>query len=50
MPPADYLRMSYYERWVHRLAAQVVKYSLVKQGGDGQREGGSGLDEGHSGV
>jgi nitrile hydratase len=29
MPPADYLRMSYYERWAHRLAAQVVKYGLV---------------------
>ena len=31
MPPADYLRMSYYERWVHRLASQVVKYGLVSQ-------------------
>ena len=31
MPPADYLRMSYYERWVHRLAAQVVKYGLVSK-------------------
>jgi nitrile hydratase beta subunit len=29
MPPADYLRMSYYERWLHRLAAQVVQYGLV---------------------
>ena len=29
MPPADYLRMSYYERWVGRLAEQVVKYGLV---------------------
>lgn len=29
MPPADYLRMSYYERWVGRLADQVVKYGLV---------------------
>jgi nitrile hydratase subunit beta len=29
LPPADYLRMSYYERWVHRLAAQVVMYGLV---------------------
>ena len=29
MPPVDYLRMSYYERWVHRLAAQVVQYGLV---------------------
>ena len=29
MPPADYLRMSYYERWLHRLAAHVVKYGLV---------------------
>jgi nitrile hydratase len=31
LPPADYLRMSYYERWVHRLAAQVVKHGLVSQ-------------------
>jgi nitrile hydratase subunit beta len=29
MPPADYLRMSYYERWFHRLAAQVVQYGFV---------------------
>jgi nitrile hydratase len=29
LPPADYLRMSYYERWIGRLAAQVVKYGLV---------------------
>ena len=31
MPPADYLRMSYYERWAHRLAAQVVRYGLASQ-------------------
>ena len=29
MPPVDYLRMSYYERWVHRLEAQLVQYGLV---------------------
>ena len=29
MPPVDYLRMSYYERWVHRLEAQLVSYGLV---------------------
>jgi nitrile hydratase len=29
LPPVDYLRMSYYERWVHRLATQVVQYGLV---------------------
>lgn len=29
MPPADYLRMSYYERWARRLASQVVLYGLV---------------------
>ena len=28
-PPADYLRMSYYERWLVRLEAQVVTYGLV---------------------
>jgi nitrile hydratase subunit beta len=31
MPPADYLRMSYYERWFERLAAQVVQYGLVSR-------------------
>ena len=29
LPSVDYLRMSYYERWLHRLAAHVVKYGLV---------------------
>ena len=31
MSPVDYLRMSYYERWVHRLEAQVVQYGLVSK-------------------
>jgi nitrile hydratase subunit beta len=31
LPPVDYLRMSYYERWAHRLAAQVVKHGLVSK-------------------
>jgi nitrile hydratase beta subunit len=31
MPPVDYLRMSYYERWVHRLEAQLLKYGLVSK-------------------
>jgi nitrile hydratase subunit beta len=31
MSPVDYLRMSYYERWVHRLEAQLVKYGLVSK-------------------
>ena len=29
MPPLDYLRMSYYERWLHRLEEQVVSYGFV---------------------
>jgi nitrile hydratase beta subunit len=29
MDPVDYLRMSYYERWLARLEAQVVRYGLV---------------------
>ena len=29
MPPVDYLQMSYYERWVHRLLSQVVQYGFV---------------------
>ena len=29
MPPVDYLRMSYYERWLSRLEAQLVTYGLV---------------------
>jgi nitrile hydratase subunit beta len=31
MPPADYLRMSYYERWFHRLAQQLVQFGFVTQ-------------------
>jgi len=31
MPPVDYLRMSYYERWVHRLEAQLVSFGFVTQ-------------------
>lgn len=29
LPPADYLRMSYYERWFRRLEVHVVQYGLV---------------------
>ena len=29
MSPLDYLRMSYYERWVHRLEEQLVSYGFV---------------------
>jgi nitrile hydratase len=29
LPPVDYLRMSYYERWLTRLEAQLVTYGLV---------------------
>jgi nitrile hydratase subunit beta len=29
MPPAEYLRMSYYERWLRRLEIQVVQYGFV---------------------
>ncbi len=31
MPPLDYLRMTYYERWLIRLEAQVVKFGFVTQ-------------------
>ena len=31
LPPVDYLRWSYYERWLNRLVVQVVKYGLVAQ-------------------
>ena len=31
LPPLDYLRMSYYERWLVRLEAQLVKFSLVTE-------------------
>jgi nitrile hydratase len=31
LPPVDYLRMSYYERWFHRLVAHVVQYGFVTQ-------------------
>jgi nitrile hydratase len=29
LPALEYLRMSYYERWVHRLIEQVVQYGFV---------------------
>src|SRR5687767_1065016 len=29
LPPADYLRMSYYERWAVRMLDFVVKFGLV---------------------
>ena len=29
LPPADYLRMSYYEKWFATLETRVVKYGLV---------------------
>jgi nitrile hydratase beta subunit len=29
LPPADYLRMSYYERWLVRMEAQIVEFGLV---------------------
>ena len=31
LPPAEYLRMSYYERWAARLAIQIVKMDLVTE-------------------
>ena len=31
LPPADYLRMSYYERWLTRLETEVVKYGFVTE-------------------
>jgi nitrile hydratase subunit beta len=31
MPPDDYLRMSYYERWFYRLEAQLVQYGFVSK-------------------
>jgi nitrile hydratase len=30
-PPVDYLRMSYYERWVHRLEAHLVQFGLLSK-------------------
>jgi nitrile hydratase subunit beta len=29
MPPAEYLRMTYYERWLARLLEHAVKYGFV---------------------
>ncbi|MBI3049668.1 MAG: nitrile hydratase subunit beta [Acidobacteria bacterium] len=29
LPPADYLRMSYYERWLTRLVAQLLKNGVI---------------------
>ena len=49
LPPADYLRMSYYERWFRRLVARREVW-LCDQRGDRERKGRSGLDEGDAGV
>jgi nitrile hydratase len=29
LPPADYLRMSYYEKWAARMVVQLLKYNLA---------------------
>lgn len=31
LPPADYLRMSYYERWLTRLETEAVQYGFVSR-------------------
>lgn len=31
LPPAEYLRMSYYERWLKRLETHVVSYGFITQ-------------------
>jgi len=31
IPPADYLRMSYYERWFHRLVGHLVQFGFATQ-------------------
>jgi nitrile hydratase len=31
LPPADYFRMSYYERWLDRLIVHAVRYGLVSK-------------------
>jgi nitrile hydratase beta subunit len=31
LPPADYFRMSYYERWLVRLETQLVKFSFITE-------------------
>ena len=31
LPPVDYLRMSYYERWLNRLETHVVRFGVVTQ-------------------
>ena len=39
MPPVDYLRMSYYERWLRRLELHVVKYRHCDPGRARERHG-----------
>ena len=41
MPPADYLRMSYYERWLNRLETQRREIRLHHAGRAAEREPGS---------
>lgn len=43
LPPADYLRMSYYERWLKRLEIHIVKYGFVTEGEQQTGKGAPGL-------
>ena len=32
LPPTEYLRLSYYERWLRRLEIQLIQYGMATQG------------------
>ena len=50
MPPLDYLRMSYYERWLTRLENYVVQFGFVTRRGAADRQAGARLEQGHAGA
>ena len=50
LPPADYLRMSYYERWLKRLETHVVTPRVHHAGGVPERERGVWVEPADSGA
>ena len=50
LPPADYLRMSYYERWLKRLETHVVSHGFITQEEFQTGNAGAGSSQADSGA
>ena len=50
LPPADYLRMTYYERWLRINEQLLVKHGLVTPNGTRRRRAGSRIGESDPGL